>query len=132
MKEMTREELQHEWVQALRSGKYERGTGALRCGNRYCCLGVAAEIILGQGCWVSAGTADGQYQLPSGDGSLLPIRLAEKLLGGAGCYTQEQLAELNDLGATFADIADLIESDFDPEVLYAIGESRGVVKRGVE
>lgn len=31
-----------QWLRALRSGKYKKGTGALKVkGNKYCCLGVA-------------------------------------------------------------------------------------------
>lgn len=32
------------WVKALRSGKYKKGTGQLRSGNRFCCLGVLCEL----------------------------------------------------------------------------------------
>lgn len=32
------------WVKALRSGKYKRGTGQLKKGDKYCCLGVLCEI----------------------------------------------------------------------------------------
>lgn len=39
-------ELKEKWVAALRSGKYEQGTGALRSvDNRYCCLGVLCEVM---------------------------------------------------------------------------------------
>ncbi len=37
-----------QWVDALRSGEYEQTTGYLCKGNRYCCLGVAAEAVLGR------------------------------------------------------------------------------------
>ena len=32
------------WIKALNSGKYKQGKHALRKNNKYCCLGVAAEI----------------------------------------------------------------------------------------
>ena len=32
------------WVEALRSGEYEKGKGALRTGDTFCCLGVACEV----------------------------------------------------------------------------------------
>lgn len=34
------------WLEALRSGKYEQGNGALRRveGNAFCCLGVLADV----------------------------------------------------------------------------------------
>ena len=33
------------WVAALRSGKYEQGKEYLRWGNKFCCLGVLADLI---------------------------------------------------------------------------------------
>jgi len=33
------------WIAALRSGKYKRCTGQLRRGDRFCALGVLADII---------------------------------------------------------------------------------------
>lgn len=32
------------WVKALRSGKYEQGSGTLHEGNEFCCMGVLCEI----------------------------------------------------------------------------------------
>lgn len=32
------------WLNALRSGDYLKGKGKLNCDNKYCCLGVLAEI----------------------------------------------------------------------------------------
>ena len=32
------------WVEALRSGEYKQGTGRLRSGDEYCCLGVACDV----------------------------------------------------------------------------------------
>jgi hypothetical protein len=32
------------WVEALRSGKYKKGRGALKNRGRYCCLGVLCDI----------------------------------------------------------------------------------------
>lgn len=36
--------LKEKWVTALRSGKYEQGTGIMKSGNNFCCLGVLCEI----------------------------------------------------------------------------------------
>lgn len=36
-------------VNALRSGEFRQGAGALRRGNFYCCLGVATEVALRNG-----------------------------------------------------------------------------------
>lgn len=37
-------EFKEKWVAALRSGEYKQGTGYLKNGNCYCCLGVACVI----------------------------------------------------------------------------------------
>ena len=34
-----------EWLDALKSGKYIRGTGQLLRNGKHCCLGVLAEIL---------------------------------------------------------------------------------------
>ena len=34
------------WIDALRSGKYKQGTGHLRVGDQYCCLGVLCDLAV--------------------------------------------------------------------------------------
>lgn len=47
---MTKKELRvirnriQKWVNALESGEFKRGVGALCCDDKYCCLGVAEEV----------------------------------------------------------------------------------------
>lgn len=47
--------IKEEWIDALGSGEYERGTGALRrpkgdgTGDQYCCLGVLCELAVKEG-----------------------------------------------------------------------------------
>lgn len=36
--------LKNKWIKALESGKYKKGRGALKLYNKYCCLGVLADI----------------------------------------------------------------------------------------
>lgn len=36
--------IKNKWVKALRSGKYQQTTGALREGDSFCCLGVLCNI----------------------------------------------------------------------------------------
>jgi len=38
-------DLKAKWVEALRSGKYEQGRGALLNDGKYCCLGVLCEVV---------------------------------------------------------------------------------------
>ena len=36
--------VQRQWVEALRSGKYQQAKGSLRRGDAMCCLGVACDL----------------------------------------------------------------------------------------
>ena len=112
------------WTQALRSGKYEQTTGGLRQGDRYCCLGVACEISdLGK--WKPyADSPDAAFAF-MGMGSHLPLAVCDWLglhdefgsfENSDGPDTADCLMTLNDSGALFAEIADLIESA--PEGLF--------------
>jgi hypothetical protein len=38
------QQIKKQWVEALRSGKYKQGTGHLRTGDNYCCLGVLCDL----------------------------------------------------------------------------------------
>lgn len=46
---MANKENIRKWVDALRSGEFKQGTGRLRTGDSYCCLGVACEIAKREG-----------------------------------------------------------------------------------
>ena len=101
------------WVEALRSGKYCQGHGVLRRGDRYCCLGVACDIS-GLSKWEV--DEEAQDDPMSYDGA--PIRLpaiVQNWLGmadGAGTIRGRgsSLIAMNDLGASFTEIANFIES----------------------
>ena len=41
------QEVKEKWVNALESGTYKKGTGQLKNSNKYCCMGVLADIIDG-------------------------------------------------------------------------------------
>jgi len=101
------------WVQALRSGNYQQGTGSLHENGQYCCLGVLCET---QGRLV--GGSDGGetrtrlhvknplYATLSGCGSL-PYVITVSISGG---HHYRQLTYLNDtLHLTFPQIADILE-----------------------
>lgn len=99
------------WVEALRSGKYEQATKRLRQGNRFCCLGVACDLY--------ATEHDKQWDRTYFDGeyAVLP-QSVQKWLGLktdiGGCTSEWRcLSDENDHGATFDEIADLIEQHAD-------------------
>jgi hypothetical protein len=97
-------EIKQKWVEALRSGKYKQGEGALKRGNKYCCLGVLCSI-----------TSSKNWR----DHESLPSHLEEKfgLYSTTVKYRGEStfLEVLNDgdfttPSLTFPEIADIIEA----------------------
>ena len=94
------------WVEALRDPSRKQITGTLghrECGGQ-CCLGVLAEVA---GCeYMSYGRWDNRS-------GLAPRRAVEfvGLKSAKGFYGMSSLATDNDRGKTFAQIADIIESE---------------------
>lgn len=42
---MMNKEIKEDWLEALRSGDYEKGIGSLNENNKLCCLGVLCEVM---------------------------------------------------------------------------------------
>lgn len=107
-------ELRDKWVVALRSGKYQQGTGYLRKGHGYCCLGVLCDVV-DPTRWEGATTVGYFYYNPTdghrnSDVAYLPeeIRALAQLPAG----TESELTRMNDTpdeNLSFAQIADWIE-----------------------
>ncbi len=113
-------DLKARWVTALRSGEFEQGTGYLSEGGRYCCLGVLCRVAEPEldSAGVRVVVADRMYVdgnhgvltddvaailgMPNGSGVLNDMPTDE--YGG-----HPELSALNDSGATFDQIADVIE-----------------------
>ena len=101
-----KESVAKKWVAALRSGKYEQTRGALKDSNGHCCLGVLCSISP----WKNTYTR-------MRDGENLTNRvLPAKIQAWAGISNPngrydgfESLASKNDDGASFEDIALLID-----------------------
>lgn len=106
------------WVAALRSGKYKQGTGQLRenKGNTFCCFGVLCDISK-IGRWSAPKILPYLRQKYNysykQNTAVLPKEVMKwaNLKTGNGGYDAylPPLAIKNDNGATFEDIADLIE-----------------------
>jgi hypothetical protein len=117
------------WLEALRSGKYEQTSGTLSQDGKYCCLGVLCEVAIDSGLNIekkprypsSPHTDLMQYD---GDTCALPPSVQEwAFLKGkksedpivtvpyhySNGESEFSLANLNDDGHSFAEIADLIE-----------------------
>ena len=96
------------WVDALRSGKYKQGSDALVKGNEYCCLGVACAVAIKNGLTVKV---EDSGEMFDGEWAYLPKSVQQWLhiKDSHGTFNGNSLANLNDLGADFAAIAQCIE-----------------------
>lgn len=103
-------EIKTKWVAALRSGEFEQGHRQLRKGNTFCCLGVLCELYrreTGDGIW------ENNHFLMVSD--VLPPKvsdwagLAENNPTVEGIIGDTSLAERNDTGTSFSEIADIID-----------------------
>lgn len=125
-------EIKARWLAALRSGEYKQGPGVLR--NRdedtYCCLGVLCELAVQEGvvrsvvevgnCWIA--DREDRVRITGYDGAttVLPVTVSEWAgLDRSGVDSgnpwvlgrQKQLAQLNDEGYAFTELADVIERE---------------------
>lgn len=111
------------WVAALRSGKYKQGRHLLRSrtGRRMCCLGVLCDIATADGVgewkWSQLAKEWEHRESPDGAGDAqLPLPAVRAWAGlpegnPKVCHAHvfSTLSRVNDQGATFAEIADIIE-----------------------
>lgn len=104
---MLTQEIKDRWVAALRSGKYKQGRGTL-CSydglsneRSFCCLGVLADLIDPEG-WKVRSYVSLSWRDPSCTTDLKQDTL--------DLDPQRKLIWMNDVGDTFADIADYIEA----------------------
>lgn len=120
-------EVKEKWVSALRSGNYAQGKGQLRRRNsfahttEFCCLGVVCEIAKAEGIteladfrgggifpYAGSNYPDARYGVP------LNVMAWMELPGSPGGPVMDDyamLANMNDHGKTFAEIADYIEEN---------------------
>lgn len=112
-----------QWLEALRSGKYKQGKGALhnKSDDSYCCLGVLCEVM-GVPKYALEGDEHSHFTHygVEGDFTSCSLPMSVSHASGLTCYGQfldengedESLAHLNDKGATFDQIAAIIEEKF--------------------
>ena len=96
------------WINALKSGKYEQGMSCLREGNSYCCLGVLCAIT---------GNAKNRnmrwgFPIPGIIGETLDDTSGDpRPFMGLSVKMQLRLAEMNDHGSSFEEIAKYISKN---------------------
>jgi hypothetical protein len=115
-------EIKQEWLAELRSGKYRQGKNALRrrgaSGDTFCCLGVLCNILTMRPAfreylrWADEPRGAGEIDILDefhGDDELgvIPDMVRSEI--GLDKNLHDELATLNDDGAGFEYIADVIE-----------------------
>lgn len=111
-----------QFLEALRSGKYQQIQGTLKNGDGYCCLGVAAELFLPEGGKIEQKDDFCQFSDSSGKdvaSAFLPHYAIDALdahswsckpVGGIDYLPS--MMDMNDtLGWSFTTIADFIEKN---------------------
>jgi hypothetical protein len=98
------------WIEALRSGRYEQGTGVLRnTNNEYCCLGVLCDIHDDQ-MWKQP--TENTYTYLDVE-MFVPLSIQQwagvTREGELSSAENHTLAYFNDMGSSFEKLADLIE-----------------------
>lgn len=102
-------EIKAQWLAALRSGDYQQGTSLLHYEDRFCCLGVLCDLYAKDtgNAWDSE--AFGSVCNMYGQDGTLPLQVQE--WAGLEYSNPMDLAGRNDSGATFEELAELIEEN---------------------
>lgn len=104
------------WLKALRGGDYKQGKGALREGDKFCCLGVLCDVVDPDG-WAKVDESTGR-----GDLLVCQQDRHRGCIIGPGTFVADttdftdadstgRLMTMNDSGFTFRHIADWIEEN---------------------
>lgn len=116
-------DIKQEWVDALRSGEYKQTKGNLRTDSGFCCLGVLCDLYAKHkpACWKPSDcTGFNHYWFyPDADdmnacSQTLPnavYKWAELPENNPIAIRNRSLAELNDGGYSFTEIANIIEEN---------------------
>ena len=116
-----RKDIAEKWVEALRSDLFVQGQDMLANIKRteHCCLGVLCEIAIENGVRVKVETEGEEYMKFAGEGYRLPHVVkewADMMFDDGRLFDEDtedlpldSLAELNDSGSSFKEIADHIE-----------------------
>lgn len=118
-------EIKNKWLKALRSGDYKQTVGELHssASDGYCCLGVLCDIAKQDGIVTEEDRGHSWWFLPVDDrydasDALLPVPVqhwagfevsSPSFASGDDVHF---LSGMNDGGASFAQIADAIETNF--------------------
>ncbi len=101
------------WIKELRSGNWTQTKGALHKEEGFCCLGVLTEMAVQAGVCKVSNFEDGIYFYDETYTASLPLSVVRwaGMDRGHPEIKGNWLATINDNGASFAEIADLIEQE---------------------
>jgi hypothetical protein len=114
------EQIKEKWIEKLESGEYSQGQGRLRIKNeeggpdKFCCLGVLADIINPNGwkCQQDVSYYSGKevycYIFDNEGSDYIPEDIADEI--GLSTQDQNELAQMNDSGKKFHEIAEEIRN----------------------
>lgn len=116
-----KKDIKDKWVAALRSGEYKQTIATLNYNNeRFCCLGVLCELAIQDGVELSKKQDLGFYrynntetQLPKPVMEWAGIKTADACYKAKRKYNPENLAQKNDEGRSFKQIANIIDKVWD-------------------
>jgi hypothetical protein len=109
-----KQEVMKIWVDALRSGEYTQGKGCLKSiSGNHCCLGVLCELYDKNNEEKLAKLEVEGRVFFNENSRLTPMKVVNwaGLHFSDGSIQGESLANLNDRGSSFQEIADLIEQN---------------------
>lgn len=124
--------LRQSWTTALRSGQYIQAHGSLRIQTpteiRHCAMGVLMNLVGSEWRWKQlAHRTVGPF---GHETTYCSASLPPEILGEVGLSERQHslIASLNDYGATFNQIADIIDRDIDQEPDLAESVTREVAR----
>lgn len=112
------------WIHNLESGKYKQGRNKLRVGDKFCCLGVACDMLAKtkKGVWVDKDSGEKRFDIlwkghkEYGSVTRIPTEFAP--LFGLDQYDlstfhgQSKYMIMNDEGRSFLEVAAQLRKDF--------------------
>lgn len=105
------------WIEALRSDEHRKCTSFMKVGERLCALGVLCQTYLnetGKGTWVKHGTLDGLPIMSFATKGEVGVKHPPPDVlewAGIDILLARVVASLNDRGAGFSVIANMLEQD---------------------
>lgn len=111
-----KKEIAMKWAETLKSGEYKQGTGVIKKGNKFCCLGVLCDLASKEG----IGKWDGNIFITGKNSDIFDaVVLPVKVTKWAGLKSTDPILDdihsastLNDSKVPFKIIADYLRINY--------------------